>query len=364
VTDQRHPFGTLSPRLRAHALAPLPRPAGRHATSRAFTLVELLVVIAIVGTLVGLLLPAVQAAREAARRMQCQNNLKQWGLALANQETATRRYPGLATWSPTPGATSSWSVQARLLPFIEEGAIGADVAAQLSVDYSVAMLRDGVTPISSLRIAPLMCPSEPKDRPRIDGATRHYPLNYAANAGTWLIHAPATGTAGDGVFVVNSRLRPADVLDGLSRTLAFAEVKAWTPYRRDASLADAPLPESAAAAGAVYAAAGSLKTESGHTEWVDGRVHQSGFTATFPPNTLFDVSGGGAVLDGDWSNRREGTSTTIPTTAAITARSHHQGLVNAALLDGSVRSFGSDTAPAVWRALATRAGGETSVETP
>jgi prepilin-type N-terminal cleavage/methylation domain-containing protein len=81
---------------------------------RAFTLVELLVVIAIIGVLVALLLPAVQAAREAARRMRCQNNLKQIGLACHNHHDVTGELP--RAYSPTTGL--SWHVY--ILPYIEQ----------------------------------------------------------------------------------------------------------------------------------------------------------------------------------------------------------------------------------------------------
>src|SRR5687768_14964624 len=86
-----------------------------------FTLVELLVVIAIIGVLIALLLPAVQAAREAARRSQCNNNLRQVGIAIHNYENSQGTFPpGRVEISPTGSgepARTVWGIS--LLPYLE-----------------------------------------------------------------------------------------------------------------------------------------------------------------------------------------------------------------------------------------------------
>src|SRR5262245_64147082 len=92
----------------------------------AFTLVDLLVVIAIVGVLVALLLPAVQMARESARRMSCQNNLKQIGLALQSYHDGQRAFPpGYVSAVDAAGNDTGpgWGWGAKALPYMEQGTL-------------------------------------------------------------------------------------------------------------------------------------------------------------------------------------------------------------------------------------------------
>ena len=146
-----------------------------------FTLVELLVVIAIIGILVGLLLPAVQAAREAARRMSCSNNLKQFGLALHNYESAHKSFPYGTNPHAEPGWVTEYSKGSqlvKLLPFVEQTALYGQLNWTLKIGpaghpgggitYQMSNLGYGHQAWTTLSPAPAQkdlpnfrCPSDP-----------------------------------------------------------------------------------------------------------------------------------------------------------------------------------------------------------
>ena len=319
----------------------------------AFTLVELLVVIAIIAVLVALLLPAVNSAREAARRSSCMNNLRQFGLANVNFESTARQYP--ASWNKGGG----WSAQARLLPYLEEGGIARRI--DFAESYKSTSADETDVRISSLRISTYQCPSEPNDMVRMKkGVATHYPLNYAVNLGEWFVWDPTTGQGGGGAFYPESSLKHGAFYDGMSNTICAAEVKAYTSYERNADLAgELPIPlapEELAAGEKKFGPA--ITKNTGHTEWVDGRVHQTGFTTVFPPNLVVSPSHADGH-DIDWTNHREGDGDVVfRTYAAVTSRSYHPGVVNVVMMDGSVHTVTDDIGLEVWRAASTRKGHE------
>ena len=215
--------------------------------------------------------------------------------------------------------------------------------------------------MTQTRVAIYLCPSDINDMPRPDGALTHYPVSYGANNGTWMVWNPVTGAGGDGMFYPNSGLQQRDVKDGTSNTLAFSEVKAFTPYLRDGGPpATGAIPP--ASRFDISGFGGDFKSNSGHTEWVDARVHQTGFTTTFVPNTVVPYETGGTTYDIDFTSSREGQTTTQITYAAVTSRSHHIGIVHVLLMDGSVRSVSSNIDLRTWRALGTRAANDTPGE--
>ena len=322
-------------------LTPTKRRAG-------FTLVELLVVIAIIGVLVGLLLPAVQAAREATRRMQCKNNLKQLGLALHNYEGVFKSIPPSMCINFDGSEYDEWGPQARLLPYIEQANVQNLIDFQKTYKVQPQVVKT--------RIPVFLCPSEINDRPSGADGLEQYPLNYGGNMGTWLVFNPSKRSGGNGVFVPNSRMRFSQVTDGLSHTLAFSEVKAFQAILKTGGAPPVSIP-SAPLQIAVFGGS-NFEADDGHTEWVEGRVHQDGFTSTFAPNTKVPYQSRGKLFDVDYTSEEEGDSASVVTYAAVGSRSYHTGIVNSVLMDGSVQSISENIDLNTWRNLSARDDGQ------
>ncbi len=296
----------------------------------AFTLVELLVVITIIGILISLLLPAVQAAREAARRTQCNNNLKQLGLAMHNYHTAM---------GTLPFAGSHWGHGGWVkmtLPYIEQQGI-AD-----QWDEKVIYTSQPNLDLCRIQIATHICPSDSHTRSSWGGnAYNMANFNYAVNLGNTSVYrvTPLNGVTflGAPFHYEEAVTTNIDVFnfsyirDGTSNTLMLAEVRQ-----------------------------GQANADSTHCD-LRGLIwygHHCGITTHEAPNTTVpDYVQNGWCPKPDTAEKlgmpcaNESGQKTGSTPKNLSSRSQHPGGVNVVLCDGSVHFISNSIDLTTWRNL-------------
>lgn len=196
-----------------------------------FTLIELLVVIAIIAILIALLLPAVQQAREAARRTQCENNLKQIGIALHNYHDVHRTFPPGYRFMANSSTDTIGGPTVSLLAFLEQGNIDSQL------DPTTPWYMQSST-IAQTTLPAFVCPSD-TSRPKITSdefGVLGLPFGdtYAISSYAYSIgyddavcfspgFGPKSTNKNVGVFYVHSKTRIADITDGSSNTIAVGE---------------------------------------------------------------------------------------------------------------------------------------------
>ncbi len=201
------------------------RPALYPGGRGAFTLVELLVVIAIIGVLISIAMPSIQAARETARRTQCQNNLRQQGLALELYHDAHRAYPIGNDWHLVDDwLPKHWGFEAQLLPHLEAREIYAMVNPGLvnfpRLDcFQYANMQTPDQDPDNRVLSVNKCPDDPnagKIWYAFPGFGRHGCTNYLGVMGT-------SNTADDGILLFGPPVRKTDIKDGTSKTIILGE---------------------------------------------------------------------------------------------------------------------------------------------
>jgi prepilin-type N-terminal cleavage/methylation domain-containing protein len=193
-----------------------------------FTLVELLVVVAIVAMLIALMLPAIQKARESARKTACANNLKQVGLALHGYMLNHNELPPGYISKVLPDHDDGgpgWAWGAMILPFMEDADLHAQVNRTASVESEAA------NDVRLHSLPSFVCPSDAEFQSLIDvpekGSDRVIcqmaAASYVGSAGTVRPTCKVCRDYFDGVFGRNRAIKPKELQDGLTKTLAAGE---------------------------------------------------------------------------------------------------------------------------------------------
>jgi len=356
---------------------------------RGFTLIELLVVIAIIAILISLLLPAVQQAREAARRTQCRNNLKQIGLALHNYHDVHGGFPPgrMGPFKNAPGDCWQGSISPlfHILPMIDEGNV-YDQIDQLQYrvrNNAGAEFCPNNNFVRDLTISAFMCPSDPGHRDGVN--TNSYRANFGVTVGggrnfgdTAQVDSTYTARVGGemdgaqgGAFHDNGGTKAGKYNDGMSNTVLYAERVIGNGatgnagihprngnYLHGGGIVDKNVNTNttasvvAACAAADATNASLYRGDFGYTSgddpaWYYSSYQHGAYNHIYAPNSPLPDCGSGSIPDSPHE------------VAIMTSRSYHTGTVQVVLADGSVRGVSDSIDLGVWRAVGTRAGGET-----